>query len=330
LSFAPKAGALEFELRNDSRVPSAFNENSDEIVIELVMTSNHTQPGVLLDLPKVARYLTFVVRDANEARSALQTLRNRVDGLTCVVGLGEALIEGLDANIPGLKYFPSLVGAGVEVPSTPGALWCWLRGDDRGELLHWSRRIAADLAPAFELAHAIDAFKYDDGRDLTGYEDGTENPEGQAAIDTAIVVGGRGLEGSSFVAVQQWQHDLDRFDALSSRTQDESVGRRRTDNEELADAPESAHVKRTAQESFSPEAFVWRRSMPWSDSRTQGLVFVAFGHSFDAFEAQMRRMVGLDDGIADALFRFTRPVTGNYYWCPPLREGRLDLSAIGL
>jgi hypothetical protein len=31
-----------------------------------------------------------------------------------------------------------------------------------------------------------------------------------------------------------------------------------------------------------------------------GLMFVAFGKSHDAFEAQMRRMAGLDDGILDA------------------------------
>jgi putative iron-dependent peroxidase len=61
-----------------------------------------------------------------------------------------------------------------------------------------------------------------------------------------------------------------------------------------------------------------------------GLVFVAFGKSFDAFDAQLRRMVGTDDGVADALFRFTRPVTGAYFWCPPLRNGRIDLRALGL
>ena len=57
---------------------------------------------------------------------------------------------------------------------------------------------------------------------------------------------------------------------------------------------------------------------------------IVFGKSFDAFEAQMRRMVGADDGIPDALFRFTRPVTGSYFWCPPVKDGRLDLRAIGI
>jgi putative iron-dependent peroxidase len=50
----------------------------------------------------------------------------------------------------------------------------------------------------------------------------------------------------------------------------------------------------------------------------------------DAFEAQLRRMVGLDDGITDALFRIFKPVSGAYFWCPPLRAGRLDLRALSL
>jgi putative iron-dependent peroxidase len=38
----------------------------------------------------------------------------------------------------------------------------------------------------------------------------------------------------------------------------------------------------------------------------------------------------VEDGTADALFAFTRPVTGVYFWCPPVRKGRIDLRAIGL
>ena len=207
----------------------------------------------------------------------------------------------------------------------------WRTGDDRGHLLHQALELKATLAPAFELISDVDAFQHDGGRDLTGYEDGTENPQGKDALAAAIVNGrGTGMDGSSFVAVQQWRHDLNRFAALSPNEQDNSVGRRRVDNEELGDAPESAHVKRTAQESFSPEAFVLRRSMPWTDPCANGLMFVAFGHSFDAFEAQLKRMTGLDDGIVDALFNFTRPVTGNYFWCPPMKDGGLDLSVVGI
>jgi putative iron-dependent peroxidase len=136
------------------------------------------------------------------------------------------------------------------------------------------------------------------------------------------------LDGSSFVAVQRWVHQFGRFEAMSADQQDRSIGRHRVGNAEIDDAPPSAHVKRTAQESFSPPAFVVRRSMPWAGGLDSGLMFVAFGRSLDAFEAQLRRMLGQEDGIIDALFRFTRPVTGAYYWCPPLADGRLDLRAL--
>ena len=116
---------------------------------------------------------------------------------------------------------------------------------------------------------------------------------------------------------------------MDETEQDAAIGRHRKDNQEF-DAPPSAHVKRTAQERCEPEAFVLRRSMPWLEGANAGLQFVAFGGSLDAYEAQMRRMTGLDDGIIDALFQFSRPVTGAYYWCPALRDGRLDLAPLGL
>jgi len=117
---------------------------------------------------------------------------------------------------------------------------------------------------------------------------------------------------------------------MPTKKQDDAVGRRKSDNKELANAPVSAHVKRTAQESFSPEAFILRRSMPWADGTRGGLNFVAFGKSFDAFEAQLKRMIGAEDGIIDGIFEFTRPVTGSYFWCPPVNRGELDLRALGL
>ena len=107
---------------------------------------------------------------------------------------------------------------------------------------------------------------------------------------------------------------------------DQCVGRRAIDNVELEDAPAWAHAKRTAQESFEPPAYVLRRSMPWSDPNGQGLVFTAFGRSFDAYESLLGRMLGRDDGIVDGLFKFTRPVSGSYFWCPPVRSGRLALG----
>lgn len=288
------------------------------------------QPGILEPVPPLARYLVFSLKETQHARQCLQQLGDLTDGREVVAGLGQHLALALGTAIPGLGAFPSYEGAGFAVPSTPAALWCWLRGADRGALVHRSRRLVHALAPAFDLENATDAFVYAGGRDLTGYEDGTENPQGEKATEAALVSGqGEGLDASSYVAVQQWVHDLDRFEAMTPHEQDHGVGRRRSDNQELADAPPSAHVKRTAQESFTPPAFVLRRSMPWAEGTRAGLMFVAFGRSLAAFEAQLRRMAGAEDGIADALFQFTRPETGAYFWCPPLREGRLDLRLLG-
>lgn len=289
------------------------------------------QTGILDDIPSVARYLTFSHIVGADPAEAIKKLAKLADGQTLVVGLGRSLVLALGADISALKSFPAHASAGIEVPSTPAALWCWLRGEDRGDLVLQTNMLCDLLADAFECHSLVDAFKHADGRDLTGYEDGTENPEGDDAIEVAFVQGqGAGMDGSSFVAVQTWLHDFPQFNAMSREQQDNSIGRRKSDNEELDDAPLSAHVKRTAQEDFSPQAFLLRRSMPWADPSSEGLQFVAFDRNFASFEAQLKRMLGEDDGIIDALFNFTRPVTGNYFWCPPMREGSLDLTALGL
>ena len=68
--------------------------------------------------------------------------------------------------------------------------------------------------------------------------------------------------------------------------------------------------------------------MPWANAYSAGLMFVAFGKSFAAYEALLNRMIGGDDGIHDALFTISRPLTGSYFWCPPVANGKLDLSIL--
>lgn len=289
-----------------------------------------TQPGILAEETKLARYLTFSIDSEDDIADALEALVENININTTVVGVGESLVKLLGDNIIDLRTMPAQTGNGIEIPSTPAALWFWLRGNDRGEIYHRSRQIESMLAPAFTLDDALDSFQYDENRDLGGYEDGTENPIGEDAIDAAIVQNqGAGLDGGSFVAVQQWLHDFDTFNDMNTHEQDNTFGRHISDNEEFDEAPESAHVKRTAQESFAPEAFMLRRSMPWAEGMSAGLVFVAFGKSFDAFEAILNRMLGNEDSIRDALFTFTRPINGAYYWCPPTKAGKLDLSLLG-
>jgi putative iron-dependent peroxidase len=300
-----------------------------------LMLPTVAQPGILAPTPRVGRYLSFALVQGRDVGAALQRLVPLVDGSRVVLGLGPDAVQAVGATVPGLRAFPQWSLAPVKLPTTPVALWCWLRGDDAGDLVLASRALVQAAEPAFALSQVVEGFRHGQGpnghgRDLTGYEDGTENPCDGAAEAAALVGGGAGLAGGSFAALQQWQHDWDAFEGMAPSAQDAMIGRRRSDNEELDDAPESAHVKRTAQESFTPEAFVVRRSMPWAEGLRSGLMFVAFGRSFDAFEAQLRRMAGLEDGVVDALFQMSRPVTGAYVWCPPLRDGRLDLRGVGL
>lgn len=293
------------------------------------MVTSTNQAGILEPLPAHANYLTFNLRPGANYCQALQRLAPLIDGSRLVLGIGLATVDAVKKQIPGLRDFPVFPGAKVLLPANSVALWCWVRESQRGVLVKQTQRVVAALSDAFVLDACVDAFKFDSGRDLTGYEDGTENPHDQAAFDAAIVQQQRaGQDGGSFVAVQQWLHLWDHFATMTPAERDDAIGRRISDNEEIEDASESAHVKRTAQESFEPEAFIVRRSMPWSLGAQSGFYFVAFGRSLDAFEIQLNRMSGAEDGIVDGLFKFSLPQTGSYFWCPPMGHDAVDLSLL--
>ena len=289
--------------------------------------TDRVQPGILKPPPTVARSLTFRIEEASQIGAALRRFAAAFESECSIVGIGEPCTLALGANVPGLRTFPAMSGIGCVVPSTQDALWVRLCGADRGVVFDAARRVRQILGDAFRLADTLDTFVYHGGRDLTRFEDGTENPKDDAATDAAVVQTGP-IAGSSFVAVQQWVHDLTRFESHTERERDHIIGRSAETNDELDDAPPSAHVKRSAQESFEPAAFMLRRSMPWAGIDKEGLEFVSFVASLDTFTRVMRRMTGREDGIVDGLFSFSRPVSGGFYWCPPVHDGRLDLSAI--
>lgn len=282
------------------------------------------QPLVLAPVPATARSLTFTLRAASTPRAGLAALLGEMQPATTVLGLGLPLVSALGGEVPGLRTFPAVTGTGVAVPSTQGALWLLVRGADRGAVDDRVRAARDALGDAYRVADDVELFKYRDGRDLSGYVDGTENPTDDAAVEAAICG-----DGSSFAAVQRWVHDLTWFAGLSQPERDHVIGRRASDNEELDGAPDYAHVKRAAQEDYDPPAFMVRRSMPYINRRDKGLLFIAYGESLDRFERVLRRMAGLDDGVVDGLFRLSRPATGSYFWCPPVAAGRFDLSRVG-
>ncbi|MBS2019282.1 MAG: Dyp-type peroxidase [Deltaproteobacteria bacterium] len=291
------------------------------------------QIGILDAVPPVGSVLVFDADPGLDVRRALDSLRDVKRRPDVTIGLGAPLALALLGHEKafGLRSFPAMSGVGVAFPSTQGALWLSIRGGERGEVLDRAMELQRAIGPGWRLLEEVETFRYRGGRDLTGYEDGTENPKEDAAVSAAIIQGrGPGLDGGSFVAVQRYVHDLERFQRFDQAGRDGIIGRRFDTNEEIPDAAVTAHVKRSAQESFDPPAFMVRRSMPWGTLREHGLYFVAFGESLDRFERVLHRMAGLDDGKVDGLMGVTRAVSGGYYFCPPVVDGELDLRAFGL
>ena len=103
-------------------------------------------------------------------------------------------------------------------------------------------RLLGDAATVVDEVHG---FKYFDERDLLGFVDGTENPDGRGGA-AAVTDRRRGPDfaGGSYVIVQKYLHDLDGWNALPVEEQERAIGRTKLDDIELADdvKPANSHV----------------------------------------------------------------------------------------
>ena len=99
-----------------------------------------------------------------------------------------------------------------------------------------------------EVVDEVHGFRYLGQRDVLGFVDGTENPEGPAAV-AAITIGGEdpSYAGGSYVVVQKYLHDLDAWQALPVADQERVIGRRKLSDIELDDTeqPSDSHVALT-------------------------------------------------------------------------------------
>jgi putative iron-dependent peroxidase len=290
------------------------------------------QPGIFGPPHEHAVSLEFhlLAKDLGDAalRDLLQSLRfDGADGAPVrrIVGFGASLARRLGCRPDGLHELAPIGALPHGFVATPHDLWIFVPGAAQSPAFDAAQTLIAQLAPAFAPAVSTALFRHRDGRDLTGFRDGTENPQGDAAIETALLREAP-YSGGSFVMVQRFAHHHAAFARLPVSQQALVVGRERESDEEIAAAPLSAHVKRTAQEDYTPEAYLWRRSMPWGTPLRHGLQFIAFMADLDSADRMLARMAGVEDGIADALLDYTEAETGAYYYCPPLRSGRLDLA----
>jgi putative iron-dependent peroxidase len=243
-------------------------------------------------------------------------------GANLVVGFGPDLLRRIaPAAVPDdARAFAGLAGSAGTVPATPHDLWVWLHGTGPDVLLDTARAVVGGLAPVLTLAREQPCFVYHEGRDLTGFLDGTENPPVEDAPGVAIVPDGEPGEGGAHVITMKWVHDLDAFAALSVADQEAVIGRTKADSIELEDLPDTAHISRVVVEEDAEELEIYRRSTPYGTVSELGLYFVAFSADPSRFTAMLQRMFGsTGDGLHDRLVDFSRPVSCACYFAPPLQ-----------
>merc|ERR1719261_528674 len=97
------------------------------------------------------------------------------------------------------------------------------------------------------VARETSTFIYGDSLDLSGFQDGTGNPDltpGHTDEEVAIVPDGQPGAGGSHLIAQRWIHDLSGFSKLSVRDQENLFGRTKADSVEIENAPVNSHVKK--------------------------------------------------------------------------------------
>ena len=262
-------------------------------------------------------------RCAHAIGTALRAARSSVDRPPRIVaGFGRRLWSALSpSSVPAdLLDFETIHGVdGHVAPATRCDLWIWLQGDGEDENVARTLALHTALRDGFTLALEQPGFTYFQSRDLIDFEDGTANPEDDAArTEAAVVPTGPGA-GGSIVLVQRWVHDLDKFKALDVATQEAVIGRTKADSIELEgdDMPPDSHVSRTDVEKDGIALKVYRRSAPYATLAKHGLYFLAFARARERHQIQLERMFGVSgDGLHDRLIEFSRADTGSYLFAP--------------
>lgn len=95
------------------------------------------------------------------------------------------------------------------------------------------------------------------------------------------------------------------------------IGRTKPDSVELENVPAASHVGRVDIKEEGKGLKIVRHSLPYgSMSGDHGLLFIAYCHTLHNFKAMLESMYGVTDGKTDQLLRFTKAVTGAYFFAP--------------
>jgi putative iron-dependent peroxidase len=179
------------------------------------------------------------------------------------------------------------------------------------------------LAGRAQVVDETHGFRYFDERDLLGFVDGTENPAGAAAL-AAVVVGAEDPDfaGGSYVIVQKYLHDLDRWNALPVEEQERVIGRTKLADIELPDAlkPSDSHVAlNTIVDDDGKQRQILRDNMPFGTvgSGEFGTYFIGYASSPEVTEQMLLNMfVGKPPGNYDRILDFSTAATGSLFFVP--------------
>jgi putative iron-dependent peroxidase len=261
------------------------------------------------------------------AVSAFRELRTpdvSAGGVNLVLAFGaEAWRAVAPDGVPtGLASFEQVTGSGGHgAPATQHDAWLWISGAEPDVTWHSARVAARAVDDAALLVGEQQGFTYHGGRDITGFIDGTANPQVRRAADVAIVPPGDPGAGGSHVLVMRWVHDLVAFNRLAVEEQERVIGRTKADSVELpaSQKPPTAHIARAEVTVAGEELQIFRRSVPYGSAAEYGLYFVAFSADRTRYDHMLGRMFGTAlDGLRDRLTDFSRPVSGAYYFAPSL------------
>jgi porphyrinogen peroxidase len=244
--------------------------------------------------------------------------------LSCVLGIGsEAWGYLFGAPRPaGLHVFREIRSGPRYAVSTPGDLLLHIRSQRMDLCFELAMQIMEQLREAAEPVDEVHGFRYFEDRDLLGFVDGTENPTGNEAAQ-AVLIGSEDPQfaGGSYVIVQKYLHDLERWNQVPTEEQERIIGRKKLSDIELDDTtkPSYAHSALTTIVENGKEVKIVRANMPFGSIAQGefGTYFIGYARSPRTIEQMLENMfIGSPPGNYDRLLDFSRAVTGNLFFVP--------------
>ncbi len=256
-------------------------------------------------------------RDLVRAVASLREPRTTMGGVNLVAGFRpelwrELMPDDTPGDVDGFNR--DLIGAdGYVMPATQHDAVLWLSGSAYDVVFDMARAAISAMASFASVAAESSSWPYRHDRDLTGFIDGTENPNLIDAQDVALIPEGSPGAGGTILLLQKWSHDATAWESLPVARQERVMGRTKDESIELEDRAPESHVGRTDQERFGK---IFRRNMPYGTVTDHGTMFVGFSAQQRRLTAMLEMMAGLTDGVRDALTSYARPLSGAYYFVP--------------